>query len=146
MSIIRRHLIRGLMLKYLGDPTAVKKQRPVNLNLFTIKFPIPAIASILHRISGIILFLLIPLLLWMLQASLASEKQFLELKNSLDSFGFKFILWVFLAALFYHLFAGIRHLLMDTGVGESLQAARFSAWCVMVLTVMVVILTGIWLW
>ena len=96
----------------------MNKQRPVNLNLFTIKFPIPAIVSILHRISGVIVFLLIPLLLWMLHASLASVEQFDALRDTLDSPLIRFTLWVGLSALLFHLVAGIRHLFMDAGLAR----------------------------
>jgi len=124
----------------------VNKQRPVNLNLLTIKFPLPAIVSILHRASGVFVFLLIPLLLWMLALSLGSPSQFDDLQNTLTSAGMKFLLWLFLSALLYHLVAGIRHLLMDVGVGESLMGGRISAIVTMICAILLAVLTGIWLW
>lgn len=124
----------------------MNKQRPVNLNLFTIKFPIPAIVSILHRISGVLVFLLIPFLLWLLQASLSSIEQFDALYEIFDGILVRFILWVLLSALLFHLIAGIRHLLMDTGLGESLKAGQFSAWLVIFLGAFLTICVGIWLW
>lgn len=124
----------------------MNKQRPVNLDLFTIKFPITAITSILHRISGVLLFLLIPLFLWMLSASLGDSVRFAALQDLLSCFVSKLLLLSFLAALFYHLLAGIRHLLMDAGWGEELVQARASARGLIVLTVIFVLLAGIWLW
>ena len=121
-------------------------KRPVNLNLFTIKFPLPAIVSILHRASGALVFLLIPLLLWMLQASLKAPVQFDDLQDTLNNFFVKLIIWLLVSALLYHLVAGIRHLLMDLGLGESLRAARFSAWLVMIISGVLVVITGGWLW
>ena len=124
----------------------MNKKRPVNLNLTTIKFSLPAIVSILHRISGVILFLLIPLLLWVLDNSLFSENSFDTVQAIANIWLVKLLVFVSMTALIYHLFAGIRHLLMDTGWGETLPAARKSAKVVIGLTVLVMILLGIWLW
>jgi succinate dehydrogenase / fumarate reductase cytochrome b subunit len=124
----------------------VNKKRPVNLDLTTIKFPLPAIVSILHRISGVILFLLIPLLIWILDNSLFSENSFDTVQAYANGWFIKLLIWLSVSALIYHLFAGVRHLLMDTGWGETLPAARKSAKVVIALTVIVMILLGIWLW
>ena len=124
----------------------MKKQRPYNLNLLTIRFPVPAIISILHRVSGVIVFFLIPLLLWMLKQSLASADNYIDLVDILANPFFKFIFWGFLAALLFHLVAGIRHLIMDLGFGESLKAGRASAWTVAIVSVVLIIVTGVWLW
>lgn len=122
------------------------KQRPKNLNLLTIRLPIPAIVSILHRISGFILFLLIPLMLWALDLSLSSPDDFDNLHLFLSSPLMKFFLWSFLAAFIYHFFAGIRHLLMDIHVGDELKSGRFSAKLTMVISVVFIILAGVWIW
>lgn len=137
MSIIRQHLARGRNMN---------KQRPVNLNLWTIKFPIPAIISILHRASGALLFFFLPFLLWMLQASLVSPDKFSQLQNTFSNPIFKIVIWLVLAALFFHLVAGIRHLLMDLGIGESLKAGRFSAKLVLIIAVILMIIAGGVLW
>ncbi|MGB6976996.1 MAG: succinate dehydrogenase, cytochrome b556 subunit [Gammaproteobacteria bacterium] len=121
------------------------QQRPVFLPVLKYRYPITAIASILHRISGVILFLVIPLLLCALQASLSSAQGFQRLKTALHHPLAISILWIILAALFYHLVAGIRHLLMDIGVGESRQAGRTTAWIVILVTVVLLIVTAIWL-
>lgn len=122
------------------------KKRPVNLDLMTLKFPIPAIISILHRISGVILFLLIPGLLFLLSCSLESNEQFDRVAHWLSSIPAKFIVLGFLAALIYHLFAGCRHLLMDFGMSETLKCSRLSSYVVLALTLIVTIGLGIWLW
>jgi succinate dehydrogenase / fumarate reductase cytochrome b subunit len=124
----------------------VNNQRPKNLNLFTIRFPIPAIVSILHRISGLILFLLIPVLLWALQLSLASEYHFNELQQALTTPCAKIIIFCALAALIYHFVAGIRHLLMDIHIGEELKSGRIGAILTMIISLLLIIMTGIWLW
>lgn len=121
-------------------------KRPVNLDLRTISFPVPAIASILHRISGVVLFLAIPLLLWALAMSLESAEGFEKIRSCFTSFIGKFLIWAILTALIYHLFAGIRHLFMDAGMGESLRAGRFIAKLVMGLATICSIVIGVWLW
>jgi succinate dehydrogenase / fumarate reductase cytochrome b subunit len=122
------------------------KKRPVNLDLRTIKFPLPAIASILHRISGFILFFFIPLFLWALSKSLGSAQGFDDVSHFLGNPILKFIVWAFLAALIYHLLAGIRHLFMDIGIGENLAGARRGVFLVFGLSVILIVLLGWWLW
>lgn len=124
----------------------MNNQRPKNLNLFTIRFPIPAIASILHRISGFILFLLIPFILWILQSSLISEQNFDDIHQTLTSPLMKFIIWCSLSAFIYHFVAGIRHLLMDIHIGEELKSGRIGAILTIIISLLFIILTGIWLW
>ncbi|MES2997736.1 MAG: succinate dehydrogenase, cytochrome b556 subunit [Pseudomonadota bacterium] len=121
-------------------------KRPVNLNLLTLRFPITAIASILHRLSGFILFLLIPIFLGLCAISLKSPEGFFVVRSCLTHPLSKSLILVILLALFYHLFAGIRHLLMDAGVGENLLQARFSAWLVMAIAIVLTALMGIYLW
>lgn len=124
----------------------MKNQRPKNLNLFTIRFPVPAIASVLHRLSGFVLFLIIPVALWALNRSLTSMASFDALYRLFLSPTTKFIIWCCLSAFFYHLVAGIRHLLMDIHVGEELKSGRLSAILTFVITGLLMILTGLWLW
>lgn len=124
----------------------VKHSRPVNLNLLTIKQPITAVLSIFHRITGILLFLSLPLILWSLGLTLSDEAGFNTMASYLAEPSGKLIalaLWFFVS---FHLCAGIRHLVMDMGYGESLRAARVSAMIVMLLTGVLVLLGGIWLW
>lgn len=124
----------------------MSKQRPKNLNLFTIRFPIPAIISILHRISGIILFLVVPFMLWGLSLSLSSPQDFDDLHLFLSSPFMKLLIWSCLSAFIYHFIAGIRHLLMDVHVGEELKSGRLSAKLTLVISIILIILAGIWLW
>ncbi len=121
-------------------------ERPVNLNLLTLKFPIPAIASILHRISGVVLFLSIPILLCLLGSSLRSPSSFDELKVSLNSPFPKVVLLIILASLFFHLFAGFRHMVMDLGFAESFRAGRLTSWFVIILSLAATIGATLWLW
>lgn len=125
----------------------MKAKLPVNLNLFEIKLPIHALVSILHRASGFVLFLLIPLMLWLLQQSLSSAADFAAVRETLANPFFKWVIWGLLSALFYHLIAGIRHLSMDTHIlPESLSASKVSSWVVLVLSLAIVACLGWEIW
>jgi succinate dehydrogenase / fumarate reductase, cytochrome b subunit len=125
---------------------AVKSQRPVNLDLRTIKLPITAYTSILHRISGVILFVGIAVLLFALDTSLSSEEGFEQVKSYLTSPLVKLIVWGLLSALLYHLVAGVRHLVMDTGHGETLQGGILGSKIVFIVSAVLILLTGVWVW
>ena len=103
------------------------QKRPKNLNLFTIRLPINAVVSILHRASGVGLFLALPLILLALQYSVRSPKSYAILTNLLDTWFVKLVLVGLSWAFFHHFFAGIRHLLQDIHWMTSLNNARFSS-------------------
>ena len=123
----------------------MNSSRPKNLNLFTIRFPLPAIVSILHRITGFILFLFIPLMLWVLAYSL-TPSGFDALQAWLGNIYVKLIFWALLVPFCFHLVAGIRHLLSDIHIGVSLKGGRLSAQLTFVVSIILVVLVGIWLW
>ena len=121
------------------------KKRPVNLDLGTIALPITSYVSILHRVSGVIMFFAVAVLLWLLESSLASEASFNELSNLLNNPLCQIIVWGTLAALAYHSVAGMRHMIMDFGVGEdSFYAGRLSAWAALALAALVIALITLW--
>lgn len=124
----------------------MRDKRPIFLNLCAMRFPVTAIASILHRVSGVVLFLFIPFALWVLQSSLHSAEQFDALQNVMKKPLCKLTFFLFLVALVYHLLAGVRHLVMDCGHAESFKAARASAIVVMLLTVTLAVVIGVCLW
>lgn len=124
----------------------MNNNRPVNLDIGTIKLPITAIVSILHRTSGVVLFFATAVLLWMLDSSLASPEGFAKVKECLTSFGGKLVVWLMLVGLAYHAVAGIRHLFMDSGIGESLEGGRLGAKLVVVFAVVLAVLAGVWVW
>ena len=124
----------------------VKKQRPVHLDLQKIRFPATAIASILHRVSGVIMLFAVGILLWMLNTSLASAESFAEMQTLFANPLVKFVIWGILTALGYHLIVGIRHLIMDSGRWEELQSGNTSAKISFVLAIVVSVLVGIWVW
>jgi succinate dehydrogenase / fumarate reductase cytochrome b subunit len=123
------------------------KQRPVYLDLTQIRLPLPGIVSILHRISGALLFLVgIPFLLWALAASLESEESFAELRAAFAHPIWKLVLIGFLWAYLHHFFAGIRFLLLDLLQGIELQSARRSSMAVLVLSLALTLVIGARLW
>ena len=104
-----------------------QKNRPKNLNLLTIRLPINAVVSILHRASGIALFMVLPLLILAFQTSLQSEARYAALAALLGTWFLKLVLIGLSWAFFHHFYAGIRHLLQDVHWMTSLQKARFSS-------------------
>ncbi len=127
--------------------TRQRDTAPKFLNLFEIRFPVGAIASIGHRISGVLLILALPLAAQALERSLHSEAEFRALLAMRASPWASIATAVVAWAIAHHLLAGIRHLLMDLGVGHRLAAARASAWFVNVaaLAVAIAILaTSLW--
>lgn len=121
-------------------------KRPVNLDIGSIRLPITAYVSILHRVSGVVLLVLAGVGLWMLDLSLSSETGFAALQGALTGFWVKLVLWALIAALAYHLTAGIRHLVMDMGIGETLRGGVLGARLVLAISVVLTILAGVWLW
>jgi succinate dehydrogenase cytochrome b subunit len=120
----------------------VNDKRPVNLDLTTIKFPVPAIASIIHRISGVGLFVALPIVLWMLDRSLASPESFADLQDLLSEPWARFVVWGIVSMFIYHLVAGCKHLLMDLGIGETLQGGRNGAFIVLAVSAVLILMTA----
>ncbi len=122
--------------------------RPINVGisdlLFVFKWPLPALTSIAHRISGVVLFVGIAFALYALDVSLASDAGFSELKEMMASPFGKFVVWGLLSALAFHFVAGIKHLLLDMGVGETLEGAAFASKLVIVLSAILIFLAAIW--
>ena len=126
---------------------SVVKPRPVYLNLLAIRQPLPAIISILHRISGALLFAVaIPLLLWFVQRSLASPESFAAAVRPLTTPFGKLVLLVLAWSYLYHLLAGLRHLALDLHIGISLGPARSSAAMVLVLSILLALIVAVRLW
>lgn len=125
----------------------MQTKRPVNLDLMTIRMPLPAVISILHRITGVWLFLATPFLLYMLYGSLASIQSFAALDLCISNhFVVRFLLWTVLAAATYHIVAGIRHLIMDLGIGDTVRSGRITAAWVLIISIILIVVEGIWLW
>jgi succinate dehydrogenase / fumarate reductase, cytochrome b subunit len=115
----------------------VNKKRPV---------PITGIVSFLHRVTGIFLFAGMAGLLWLLDSSLDSQESFAAVRNISANPICKLVLWAVLAGLAYHMVAGIRHLIMDFGVGESLKGGQLGAKLALTVAALVIVLIGVWIW
>jgi succinate dehydrogenase / fumarate reductase cytochrome b subunit len=103
---------------------------PVYLNLFRIRFPVGAVTSIAHRLSGACLFLSLPFWIYLLDQSLTGPDGFAQALGILQSTWVRIGLLLAAWSFFHHLLAGVRFLLLDTGVGCELRQARRSAWLV----------------
>jgi succinate dehydrogenase / fumarate reductase cytochrome b subunit len=124
----------------------VRKERPKNLDLSTLKFPITAIASILHRLSGVIVFIVLALFLILLNCSLSSEQDFLTVASYFDHPLFDFVIWGGLTALAFHAVFGVRHMIQDLGFWEEMDSAVLSAKFSFILTAVLSVLAGILVW
>lgn len=128
----------------------MKKKRPVNIEyttiLTTIKWPAAAIASILHRISGVVMIFAIGILLWAFSLSLSSAQGFEQVQSYFEGVFFKFIIIGIISALTYHLLAGLRHLLMDLGHFEEKISGRVSAKFIFASWLLLTAITGVSLW
>ena len=120
--------------------------RPKNLNLFTIRLPINALVSILHRASGCLLFLILPLLLLLVQLSLSSAEHYQTVVDILHSPFIKLMLLGLAWAFFHHFFAGIRHLAMDVHWMTSLMKARYTSKVVLVMGAVATLALAVKFW
>jgi succinate dehydrogenase / fumarate reductase cytochrome b subunit len=118
----------------------------VNLDIGTIRLPVHALASILHRASGVFLFAGIGVLLYLLGLSLDSAEGFARARELLGTGLARLVVWAVVAGLVYHSVAGIRHLLMDAGIGESLAGGILSARITLGVAALLIVLAGVWIW
>ena len=108
----------------------IRKNRPVFLNLFRIRQSIMAIQSIMHRISGVLMVLMLPLVIYLFDLSLQSPQGFDQVKEFLASPFVQILAAIPVWALAHHIFAGVRYLLLDVEWGICRDNARKSAWLV----------------
>ena len=118
------------------------KKRPKNLDLTTIKLPLPGKVSILHRVSGAGLFLCFPVLLWLFGASLTSPDSFASFKAVFAMLPAKVVLAGLIWAFIHHFCAGIRFLLLDLHIGIEKEAARQSAGVVLAVSIPLTLILG----
>ena len=107
--------------------------RPRFFNLFKIYLPMAGLMSIAHRISGLFLCLSLPFFITLFHYSLKSQADFQMVYQFLSSMAGTIILFIFLWAIFHHLLAGIRYLLIDMGYGVERQIYQKTAWQVIIL-------------
>ena len=121
----------------------LKKKRPKNLDLMTIRLPLPGILSILHRVSGAVLFLLLPILLWLFESSLTSPETFAVFKSIAAHPLVKLIMLGLIWLYLHHFCAGIRYLLLDLHKGIDLESARLSSKIVFAVSIVLTLLIGV---
>lgn len=119
------------------------KKRPVYLNLFKIRLPVGGILSILHRATGAFLVLLLPIALYILQRSLQDPAAYAEIAAQAATIIGRIVVLVIVWVFAQHFFSGVRHLLLDIGIGDSKPAARRNAWLAFAASLTVVALTGV---
>ena len=123
---------------------APPKVRPKHLNLFQISQPLPAVMSIMHRMSGAALFLFLPVLLWLLDRSLDTEVGYDLVKGIFSLVIVKVVMAGLLWGFMHHFCAGIRYLFLDLHMGVALAPARKSALAVYLVSIPMT-LVAIWL-
>jgi len=121
---------------------AIKKKRPKNLDLPTIRLPLPGILSIIHRTSGAGLFLLLPLLLWLFQSCLTPSETFASVRGVVAHPLVKIVLLGLIWFYMHHFCAGIRYLLLDLHKGIELEAARLSSKVVFAVSIALTLIVG----
>jgi len=129
--------VAGLVCIKTADMIATK--RPKYLNLVKIRLPLPGMVSIAHRISGVLLFLAIPSMAYMLDMSVGSEAGYEQVQQLFAHPLLKLILLILGWSICHHFFAGLRYLLLDVDIGIDLKSARTSAMAVMVAAVLSVL-------
>jgi succinate dehydrogenase / fumarate reductase cytochrome b subunit len=124
----------------------MSRARPKYLNLFQIRLPVPGLVSILHRMSGAVLFLLLPSLLVLFELSLESAQTFARFKAIFSHWTIKLMVIAVVWAYLHHLCAGIRHLALDLDYGTELATARASSWAVLALSVVLTLAVIAMIW
>jgi succinate dehydrogenase / fumarate reductase cytochrome b subunit len=124
----------------------MSRPRPKYLNLIQIRLPVPGLVSILHRVSGAVLFLMLPFLLVLFELSLESAQAFSRFKAVFSHWTVKLIVLGLVWAFLHHLCAGIRHLALDLDYGTELAAARASSWAVLAVSIALTLVVGALIW
>jgi succinate dehydrogenase cytochrome b subunit len=120
--------------------------RPKYLNLLEIRLPVPALISILHRVTGASLFLFIPFLLYLFQLSLESPQTFGAFKSVASLWLVKLLVIGLMWAYLHHFCAGIRHLALDLHVGVGLESARTTSWIVLAVSIGLTLVFAALIW
>lgn len=120
-------------------------KRPVYLNLLKIRLPIGGVISIAHRITGVLLVLLLPVVTYLLYYSLQSEAAFARMVHLLGSLPARIVVLVAVWMFAQHFFSGVRHLLLDIHVGVDRVVARRSAWLTIFASVITLLVVGLWI-
>lgn len=122
-------------------------KRPVNLDLSTVRFPITAIASILHRITAVITWVGLGFLLYLLCSVVGSVQEYASLVELMQgNFLLQFVSWGFLTALGYYCLASAKHIIQDFGFFEDFQGGSLISWAAIVGGIVLSVLAGVFVW
>jgi len=125
----------------------MNNSRPVNLDLGTVKFPITAIASILHRVCAVISWVGLGVLLLILAYSLESQAQYDVMANAIaGNFFYQFLLWGFLTAFGYYCMGTVKHIIQDFGFFEDFEGGKKISWTAIALGIVLALLSGVFVW
>lgn len=122
------------------------KTRPKYLDLAKIRLPLPGLVSILHRVSGLGLFLFLPFLLYLLHSSLASPDSYVRYRGLIDHPLIKIVMIGLLWAYLHHFCAGLRFLALDVHWGVELAQARNTSRIVLAVSLVLTLILGVFLW
>jgi len=134
----------------MANETASAHGRPQFRNLGlaqlrTYRLPPAGLVSILHRLSGVLLFLMLPVLLWMFELSLKTESTYEQLRMTAGNLIIKLVLLAVIWAILHHLVAGIRYLALDLHIGIAKEPARRSALLVLAISLPLTLVAALWL-
>jgi len=119
-------------------------KRPLkNLYLPGIHLPVGGVVSILHRLTGVLLVICLPFILWILQQSLTDGESYLRINAMLSTWPFRLLVLVLGMGLTHHLLAGLRHLLQDVEIGVTREGGRRGAWIVLLVVVLASVAAGV---
>ena len=124
----------------------MKTERPVDIVLTTFSWPLAALASITHRVTGAVLFVAIAFMLYILDLALSSPDGFASAKALMDEPLAKLVTWGILALLIYHFVAGVKHLFLDFDIGDTLEGSKRATQLVIVTAIVLIALAGWWIW
>ncbi|MBL4630369.1 MAG: succinate dehydrogenase, cytochrome b556 subunit [Paraglaciecola sp.] len=125
----------------------MKKKRPVNLDFTTMSLPIMGIASILHRVSAVIIWVAMAFLLPVLYISLDSPEGFDRLSRmATESFIAQFFIWGFMTAMGYYAMGGLKHMIQELGYFEDLKGGMLISKIAIGLGIVISFLIGVRIW
>lgn len=127
----------------MAEAVSKKKARPKNLDLKSIRLPLPGFVSILHRVSGAGLFLMLPVLLWLFQSSLTSAETFAAFQAVVANPIAKLLLLGLIWAYLHHFCAGLRFLALDLHMGVDLETARLTSKIVLGVSLIATAIIGV---
>jgi len=124
----------------------MKTARPVDISLTSFKFPLAALASITHRVTGMLLFVGLAFLLYLLDESLTSPQGLDNARAELSMPLLKLLLIAIVATLIYHFVAGVKHLLLDFDIGDTIEGGKLGAQLTIAVSAVLIVVAGVWLW